>query len=111
MQQVQVRALSALLKQWPGPRPPVLLDVREPWEVALARLDLDGTPTVCIPMAEIVARVAELDPEVPVFALCHHGMRSQQVATFLEHQGYTSFNVSGGIDAWSLEVDARVPRY
>ena len=111
MQQVQVRALSALLKQWPGPRPPVLLDVREPWELALARLDIEGTPTVCIPMSEIVARVAELDPEVPVLALCHHGMRSQQVAAFLEHQGYTSFNVSGGIDAWSLEVDASVPRY
>ena len=111
MQHVQVQALADLLQQWPGPKPPVLLDVREPWELALARLDIAGATTVCIPMSEMVARLAELDPEVPVFALCHHGMRSQQVAAFLERQGYTTFNVSGGIDAWSLMVDASVTRY
>lgn len=92
--------------------PPLLLDVREPWEIALASLRLDGLETRAIPMGELVGRLGELDPARPVVCLCHHGARSRQVAHFLDGQGFASvYNLSGGIDAWSTAVDPAVPRY
>ena len=92
---------------------PLLLDVREPWEFELAALLADGLVTVNVPMSQIVQRIGELDSARPTVCLCHHGVRSAQVATFLEQrQGFTSVtNFTGGIDAWSVEVDASVPRY
>lgn len=112
MQQVNVRDLPALLASFePGARP-IVLDVREPWEVQTAALTLDGVPTVCMPMNEVPARLGELDPGQPVLSLCHHGMRSLQVASYLERHGFDNvFNVAGGIDAWSREVDGSVPLY
>jgi rhodanese-related sulfurtransferase len=63
-------------------------------------------------MNEVPGRLSELDPTQPVLSLCHHGMRSLQVAHFLERQGFEQvFNIAGGIDAWSREVDASVPLY
>jgi len=112
MQQVRVTDLPALLASFDEGARPVVLDVREPWEVQTASLVLDGAPTVCIPMNEVPARLAELDPAQPVLSLCHHGMRSLQVGAFLERQGFDQvFNIAGGIDAWSREVDASVPLY
>lgn len=91
---------------------PVLLDVREAWEVAAASMRIDGLRLLHIPMNDVPARVAELDPASPVVCLCHHGMRSAQVGAWLERQGFDSVhNLSGGIDAWSLGVDPAVPRY
>lgn len=91
---------------------PLLLDVREPWEVALAGVAAGTLPLACIPMNEVPGRLDELDPAQPVWVLCHHGMRSAQVAGFLERRGFAQvFNVAGGIDAWSLDVDRQVPRY
>ncbi len=93
-------------------RSPVLLDVREPWEIAQAALAVPGTPTLAIPMQQIPARLGELDAASPVVCVCLHGMRSAQVALFLLRNGFTEvFNLSGGIDAWSVLVDASVPRY
>lgn len=93
-------------------RSPVLLDVREPWEVGTARVAPGAVPLACIPMNEVPGRLDELDPAEPVWVLCHHGMRSAQVAGFLERRGFAQvFNVAGGIDAWSLDVDHQVPRY
>jgi len=90
----------------------LLLDVREPWEVATAALAVDGVPTACIPMNEVPQRLGELDHSQLIVCLCHHGMRSQQVVAFLSRQGYpTVYNLSGGIDAWSLAIDPAVPRY
>lgn len=90
----------------------LLLDVREPWEVALAALNVPGVPTVCIPMNEVPGRLAELDPAQLIVCLCHHGMRSLQVVAFLSQNGYASvYNLAGGIDAWSLAIDPAVPRY
>lgn len=87
---------------------PVVLDVREPWEVATASLP----GSVAIPMREIPARLAELPAQRPVVCLCHHGMRSAQVGMFLERQGFDAvFNLTGGIDAWSRDVDPSVPTY
>lgn len=87
---------------------PVILDVREPWEVALAAMP----GIVAIPMGQIPARADELDPARPVVCVCHHGMRSMQVAMFLERRGFTDiWNLSGGIDAWSRQVDPSCPTY
>ena len=90
------------------PSAPLVLDVREPWEVARCCLP----DSVAIPMSEVPARLAELDPARHVVCLCHRGGRSQQVAMFLEHHGFTTVsNLAGGIDAWSREVDPSVARY
>ena len=91
---------------------PLLLDVREPWEFALAAVRIDGLRTLHIPMNEVPGRLAELDAAQPVVCICHHGMRSAQVVAFLERQGFeAAYNLAGGIDAWSEQVDTRVPRY
>jgi rhodanese-related sulfurtransferase len=91
---------------------PVVLDVREPWELQTASVKADGFELVVIPMNEIPARLAELDPSRPVACLCHHGTRSQRVASFLSQRGFAQVaNVAGGIDAWSFERDPAVPRY
>ena len=88
--------------------PPVLLDVREEWE--LARCQLPGT--TWIPMGQIVARVMELDKEKETVVVCHHGIRSWQVAKFLEHEGFGDvINLTGGIDAWAKEIDPAMPLY
>jgi rhodanese-related sulfurtransferase len=87
---------------------PVILDVREPWEIQTASLQ----NIVSIPMQQIPARSEELDDEAEIVCLCHHGMRSAQVAMFLESRGFTKlYNLQGGIDAWSRDVDPAVPRY
>lgn len=96
-----------------GAASPQLLDVREPWELQTASVKPeDGFELVAIPMGEVPARLAQLDPSRPVACLCHHGARSQRVAAFLAHNGFENVaNVAGGIDAWSLERDPSVPRY
>lgn len=112
MQQVQVRDVQALIESLGAGREPLLLDVREPWEVQLAPLQVAGARTACIPMREVPQRLGELDVSQPILGLCHHGMRSLQVVAFLERQGYECvYNIAGGIAAWSHEVDASVPTY
>lgn len=86
----------------------VLLDVREPRELAIASVD----GALHIPMAQVPARLAELDRERHVVVMCHSGGRSQAVVGFLRHQGYTQVsNLLGGISRWSREVDPSVPLY
>lgn len=86
---------------------PFVLDVREPWEVAAAALP----GAINIPMGEIPSRVAELDPDRETVVLCHHGIRSAQVAMYLARNGFERvINLAGGIDAWS-DIDPAVPRY
>lgn len=90
----------------------VVLDVREPWECALASVPAEGFALRMIPMGELSSRLQELDPDQPVACLCHHGVRSMHVAAFLQRQGFEKVvNITGGIDAWSRERDPRVPRY
>ncbi|RPH64771.1 MAG: sulfurtransferase [Burkholderiales bacterium] len=87
---------------------PLLLDVREHWEVALCALP----GSVHVPMREIPARLDELDPSRPIVCVCHHGVRSLQVAMFLEHRGFDAvFNLAGGLDAWARQVDPSMPTY
>lgn len=112
MQQVRARDVKALLASLPEGSQPVLLDVREPWEVAHAALQIEGVHTVCIPMQQIPQRLDELPRSQPILGLCHHGMRSLQVVAFLQRQGFEHlYNIAGGIDAWTHEVDASVPTY
>lgn len=109
--QLPVHQLQATVQRLAG-QDPVLLDVREAWELDIARLELPGTRLLHIPMGQLPARLAELNPAQPVLGLCHHGMRSLQCVAFLQQQGFQAvYNIAGGIDAWTREVDARVPRY
>ncbi len=88
----------------------VFLDCREAGEVATAMID----GTIHIPMREIPARIAELQPHQQgrVVVHCHHGGRSLRVTQYLRQQGFDQAqNMAGGIDAWSLEIDPSVPRY
>ena len=92
--------------------PLILLDVREPWETALAAIALPAATVRLVPMGELAGRLGELDPAHPVVCVCHHGARSAQVVAFLERSGFASaYNLAGGIDAWSREVDPSVARY
>jgi rhodanese-related sulfurtransferase len=107
MQQITPRELKAWLDD-PAREKPFMLDVREPWEHQTAQIQ--GARLV--PMREVPARVAEIDGERDVVAICHHGGRSMQVALFLEKQGIKRVhNLVGGIDAWSRTVDPAVPIY
>ena len=95
-----------------GGTPPLLLDVREDWEFALAAIRLDGLETRSMPMNSVPQRLAELDPAQTIVCICHHGVRSAQVVAFLAHRGYEAvYNLAGGIDAWSLQMDPKLPRY
>lgn len=90
----------------------VVLDVREAPELRAASIPAQGFELLAIPMNEVPARLSELDPDRPVACLCHHGARSQRVAMFLAHNGFSKVaNIAGGIDAWSRERDSSVPRY
>jgi rhodanese-related sulfurtransferase len=113
MKQLSGPAVLALAtSQAPGAPPVVFLDVREPWEVGLASIEVARAKTVFIPMRSVPEHLGELDPAQPVVCICHHGARSAQVVAFLDRSGFESaYNLAGGIDAWSVEVDAAVPRY
>ena len=88
--------------------PPLLLDVREPWECALASLP----GAVSIPMGDLASRLHEIPTDRDVVVVCHHGNRSYQVASWLAAQGFDRIaNLSGGIDAWSQSVDPSIPTY
>jgi len=109
MKTITAPELSALARAGTAP---LLLDVREPWELATARLQPDGATLLHIPMREVPARLAEIPQAQPVVCICHHGARSAQVVAFLMRQGHADvYNLVGGIDAWSAEVDPGVARY
>ena len=102
---------KALLERWSRDelgREVILLDVREPAELRIASL-----PVVThIPMGQVPERLKELDAAKPIVVMCHSGGRSRRVAEFLLGRGFEEvFNLSGGIDAWSEQVDPQIPRY
>lgn len=91
---------------------PLVLDVREPWELQTASVTAQGFELMAIPMAQLPMRLNDLDPARPIACLCHHGVRSMRVAAFLLQNGFdTVANITGGIDAWSRELDPSVPLY
>jgi rhodanese-related sulfurtransferase len=86
----------------------VLLDVREHVELEIAAVP--GAEH--IPMRDVPARLTELDRGTPLVVMCHTGARSRRVAEYLQSNGFEQvFNLKGGIDAWSTEIDPQVPRY
>jgi rhodanese-related sulfurtransferase len=88
--------------------PPVLLDVREPWEFAICRIE----GSLSVPMSQIPAAVSRLDPNRETVVICHHGIRSYQVAHYLEQQGFTRLiNLDGGVAAWARDQDPAMQVY
>ena len=87
----------------------VVLDVREPWEFEVAKLQ--GSKH--IPMGDVPARFnQELDPEDHIVVVCHHGVRSMNVTAWLRQQGFEKVqSLRGGIDRWAREIDPKVPIY
>jgi rhodanese-related sulfurtransferase len=107
MRQLSPPALRQLLDQTAEEKP-VIIDVREAWELKLAHI----AGATHIPMNEVPSRIQEIDETHPTVIICHHGMRSLQVVAFLQRQGFDNLhNLDGGIDAWSRQVDATVPLY
>ena len=97
-----------LKKLLDGGKPPYLLDVREPeeWEIC----KLPGAKL--IPLGNLPDRVSELDSADEIVAYCHTGMRSGRATQFLKQMGFAKVrNLTGGIDAWSDEIDPEVPKY
>ena len=98
-------ALKALLD---SPRPPLVLDVREPRELEAARL----SGTLDIPMMEIPKRLAELPRDRDLVVMCHGGVRSLKVAQYLIQNGFSQVaNLTGGIHAWARDVDPSIGTY
>ena len=87
----------------------VVLDVREPWEFEIAKIE--GSRH--IPMGDIPARFnEELDPEDHIAVVCHHGVRSMNVTAWLRQQGFEKAqSLAGGIDRWARQIDPKVPLY
>ncbi len=104
--EISVDALAQQLKQ---PDPPLLLDVREPWEVKTAAI----AGALLMPMGDVPSRAhQELDPDQPIVVLCHHGARSLNVTMWLRAQGFEQTqSLAGGIDLWSTVIDPSIPRY
>ncbi len=107
-----MKALSAPdLAAWlsdPDRPKPLMLDVREPWENNLCRIE--GSHFA--PMQTVPQRLNEWQSERDTVCICHHGGRSMHVAMFLERQGFSSvFNLTGGVDAWARQVDPAMPTY
>jgi rhodanese-related sulfurtransferase len=103
---VRPKEVAELLRT--DPHGAVLLDVREPDEREVARIE----PSLHIPMNDVAARLGEIPRDRRVIVYCHHGGRSLMVASYLSGQGFEDLaNLDGGIDAWSRQVDPSVPRY
>jgi adenylyltransferase/sulfurtransferase len=107
IEQISVHSLAEKLK---SAAPVYLIDVRQPWESDLAAL----AGSVRIPLNELPERINELAPPngAMVVAYCHHGVRSLTAAGILIRHGFEQVHsLAGGIDAWSREIDASIPRY
>lgn len=103
-----VQTMALEVAGWLGEGGDLLfLDVRTPWEWELAHVE--GSE---LADDDTMGRLQALDRGKRIVCICHHGIRSQSAALYLVDQGFTNVhNLVGGIDAWSLEVDADVPRY
>jgi len=87
---------------------PLLLDVREPWEFDICHLD--GAKLV--PMQQVPGAAEALDKDAEIVVICHHGIRSRQVAHYLESLGFSNLtNLDGGVQAWAKDVDSNMATY
>ena len=107
IEQLQADGLQSWLEDAARAKP-LLLDVREPWEHEVCAI----AGSKLLPMQEIPARIKELPADTDIVVICHHGMRSLQVAQFLKQSGLERvFNLSGGIAAWAAQVDPDMAQY
>ncbi|HEX8288832.1 MAG TPA: rhodanese-like domain-containing protein [Pyrinomonadaceae bacterium] len=84
------------------------IDVREPQEYSIARIN----EAELLPLTKFNEWIETLNPEEEIVVMCHHGVRSANVCMFLARNGFAKvFNLEGGIDSWSLDVDENIPRY
>lgn len=105
METISAEELKVLLD---GDAPVFLLDVREEWEYAICYIH----DSVNIPMSEITDKLDKLDGERDTVVLCHHGMRSLQVANYLENAGFKKVrHLEGGITAWATIIEPDMPTY
>ena len=112
MQQISPTQFKDWLQEVAPQGVPLVLDVRETWECQLASIAPEGCEVMIMPMQTVPARMVEVDKNRPGACLCHQGGRSMQVAAFLEHHGVANItNISGGINAWSSQVDPSIPVY
>ena len=88
--------------------PPLLLDVREPWEFDYCHIG----GSQLMPMREVPGIIGELDREQEIVLICHHGIRSRQIGLYLETQGFSKvINLEGGVEDWAQQVDPAMKRY
>jgi len=108
MRALSPRDVAALIAAHPDDKGPLLLDVREPWEFAICQIK----GSLSLPMNRIPAALGQLDPARETICICHHGIRSYQVARYLEHHGFTQVvNLEGGVAAWARDLDPAMPTY
>lgn len=87
---------------------PLLLDVREPAEFDICHIENSRL----LPMGQVAASIDDLPRDKDIIVICHHGMRSHSIAMYLEQLGFDKvINLSGGIDAWSRQIDLDMPLY
>jgi rhodanese-related sulfurtransferase len=107
LQQIQPQQLQEWLAD-ASRHPPVLLDVREPWEFEVCHLP----GSLHMPMSSLASKADELDPDSDIVVICHHGARSVQVAAGLARRGFTRLhNLSGGVDAWARQIEPAMATY
>ena len=87
---------------------PLLLDVRQPWEFEVCKIE----NSVLLPMSQITAEYNTLDFDRETVVICHHGIRSRRVGRYLEQAGFSNIiNLSGGVAQWAQTVDNDMPTY
>ena len=107
MRQISPVQLAQRLNDAQQPAP-LLLDVREPWELEICLIE----GSVAMPMGSVPARFVELERDREIVVICHHGGRSAQVGMFLERQGFSNvINLAGGVAGWAAQVDPRMAQY
>jgi rhodanese-related sulfurtransferase len=96
------------LKKYLETNQPLLLDVREQWEWDKCHLD----NARLLPMGQIMANIDSLDKSAEMVIICHHGIRSMQVARYFESIGFNKIiNLKGGLDAWAKSIDSSMTQY
>lgn len=105
---LQLKAYLDNCQLEPDSSQPLLLDVRQPWEVDVCKIE----NSVFIPMAQIPARIDSLAPDQETVVICHHGIRSRSVGRYLEQNGFNNvINLSGGVAQWAKTVDSQMLTY
>ena len=103
--EISVHGLAAARKS--GKRV-LILDVREPAESEICRID----DSALIPLGQLAARLGEIETDVPIVTLCHTGVRSMRALEILRASGFSDVrSLHGGIEAWAVEIEVGMARY